>query len=93
MHGKMRKILSSTNLDETAEEGTCFSVCPLRHGCCLWLWNAWNVNFPVCSCTDERLIALDNSFAPDETLLEEWKKNNPAPFRKAGSGNRTFVIR
>ena len=60
-------------MSDVAEEGTCFSKCPLRSGCALWLWDAWNVNYPMCDCSDERLIALGNSFAPDFDLLEKWK--------------------
>ena len=53
---------------------TCFE-CPLKFKCALWLWSAWDVNWELCSCTDERLVALDQPFYVDLKLLKEYKEN------------------
>lgn len=59
----------------------CFS-CPLKFSCALWFWDAWNVNFEMCDCTDERLICLDTPFRVDQELLEEWRKDHRTEFLK-----------
>lgn len=48
--------------------------CPCKWKCALWLFEAWNVNWEMCDCTDERLIALDSPFEVDKKLLEKFKK-------------------
>lgn len=72
MNERLKRIFMSVNPEDAAEAGTCFEKCPLRHGCALWLWDAWNVNNPMCDCTDERLIWLENSFNPDFDLMKKW---------------------
>ena len=52
----------------------CFE-CPLNFNCALWLWSAWDVNWELCNCTDERLVALDQPFYVDLKLLKEYKEN------------------
>lgn len=50
----------------------CF-YCPLKWSCALWLWDIWNVNWNMCDCTDERLVALKNPFSVDREVLKEYK--------------------
>lgn len=91
MNAKLLKVLMGTDMNDAAEERTCFH-CPLRSNCSLWLWDAWNVNLPMCDCDDERLVNLKNSFEPDWALLERWSVRHPISFRKK-SDERTFVKR
>jgi hypothetical protein len=48
--------------------------CPLKFHCALWFWDVWNVNWEMCDCTDERLIAVRTPFEVDQELLAEYKK-------------------
>lgn len=46
--------------------------CPFKFSCALWLFDKWNVNWEICNCTDERLVALENPFEVDYDLLDKW---------------------
>lgn len=46
--------------------------CPCKFSCALWFFDKWNVNWEICNCTDERLIALEDVFKVDHDLLDRW---------------------
>lgn len=73
----VKQTLMSVEMPES-DNKTCFH-CPCKWQCALWLWDKWNVNHPLCSCTDARLISLDNTFAVNQELLDEWGEQNPMP--------------
>lgn len=70
-------IYAAASAKQEDNPATCFH-CPLKFSCALWLWDIWNVNLPICECTDERLVALNDAFAVDRALLAAYKKNEKA---------------
>ena len=73
---KVLQVLLNTQLADVAVADKCAN-CPCRDKCALWLWDVWNINFPMCACIDERLVWLENSFAVNQELLNQYRRFHP----------------